>query len=84
VSIHQYHPNFSHVFVIGLGCECAQVSLFDESLIEIDIDKQKYRRYVEILYRQLKSKFQQKKDYNLADDFLHGEYRMKLKQKKNL
>ena len=26
------HPNFSHVFVIGLGCECAQVSLFDESL----------------------------------------------------
>ena len=22
------HPNFSHVFVIGLGCECAQVSLF--------------------------------------------------------
>ena len=26
------HPNFSHVFVIGLGCECAQVTLFDESL----------------------------------------------------
>ena len=26
------HPNFSHVFVIGLGCECAQVSLFDESI----------------------------------------------------
>jgi altronate hydrolase len=26
------HPNFSHVFIIGLGCECAQVSLFDESL----------------------------------------------------
>ena len=26
------HPNFSHVFVIGLGCECAQVSLFDESV----------------------------------------------------
>ena len=26
------HPNFSHVFVIGLGCECAQVSLFDNSL----------------------------------------------------
>ncbi len=26
------HPNFSHVFVIGLGCECAQVSLFNESL----------------------------------------------------
>ena len=26
------HPNFSHVFVIGLGCECAQISLFDNSL----------------------------------------------------
>ena len=26
------HPNFSHVFVIGLGCECAQVSLFNESI----------------------------------------------------
>ena len=26
------HPNFSHVFVIGLGCECAQVSLFVESM----------------------------------------------------
>ena len=26
------HPNFSHVFVIGLGCECAQISLFDESV----------------------------------------------------
>tara|TARA_B100000131_G_scaffold231864_1_gene223686 strand:+ start:498 stop:2003 length:1506 start_codon:yes stop_codon:yes gene_type:complete len=25
------HPNFSHVFVIGLGCECAQVTLFDNS-----------------------------------------------------
>ena len=22
------HPNFSYVFVIGLGCECAQISLF--------------------------------------------------------
>ena len=22
------HPNFSHVFVVGLGCECAQISLF--------------------------------------------------------
>ena len=30
------HPNFSHVFVIGLGCECAQVSLFDESLKKHD------------------------------------------------
>ena len=26
------HPNFSHVFVIGLGCECAQVSLFFDSI----------------------------------------------------
>jgi altronate dehydratase len=25
------HPNFSHVFIIGLGCECAQISLFEES-----------------------------------------------------
>lgn len=24
------HPNFSNVFVIGLGCECAQISLFQE------------------------------------------------------
>jgi altronate hydrolase len=26
------HPNFSHVFVIGLGCESAQVSLFFDSM----------------------------------------------------
>jgi altronate hydrolase len=26
------HPNFSHVFVIGLGCECAQISLFVDSM----------------------------------------------------
>jgi altronate hydrolase len=26
------HPNFSHVFVIGLGCECAQVSLFFDAM----------------------------------------------------
>ena len=26
------HPNFSHVFVIGLGCECAQISLFHDSV----------------------------------------------------
>ena len=26
------HPNFSHVFVIGLGCECAQVNLFSDSM----------------------------------------------------
>ena len=26
------HPNFSHVFIIGLGCECAQVSLFFDSM----------------------------------------------------
>ncbi|MEK9918696.1 MAG: UxaA family hydrolase, partial [Pelagibacteraceae bacterium] len=25
------HPNFSHVFIIGLGCECAQISLFIDS-----------------------------------------------------
>ena len=25
------HPNFSHVFVIGLGCETAQVNIFEKS-----------------------------------------------------
>jgi len=25
------HPNFSYVFVIGLGCECAQISLFQNN-----------------------------------------------------
>ena len=24
------HPNFSKVFVIGLGCECAQISLYKD------------------------------------------------------
>ena len=24
------HPNFSKVFVIGLGCECAQISLYQD------------------------------------------------------
>ncbi len=26
------HPNFSHVFIVGLGCECAQISLFVDSI----------------------------------------------------
>ena len=26
------HPNFSHVFIVGLGCECAQISLFVDSM----------------------------------------------------
>ena len=26
------HPNFSHVFIVGLGCECAQISLFSDSV----------------------------------------------------
>jgi altronate dehydratase len=26
------HPNFSHVFVIGLGCESAQINLFSDSI----------------------------------------------------
>ena len=26
------HPNFSHVFVIGLGCESAQINLFSNSM----------------------------------------------------
>jgi len=59
-----------------------KIHLLDEILLGKYYDKQKYIKYVEILYRQLKSKYLDKKDYNLADDFLHGEYRMKLKQKK--
>ena len=30
------HPNFSKVFVIGLGCECAQISLYKDSDDSID------------------------------------------------
>ena len=26
------HPNFSHIFVIGLGCESAQINLFSDSM----------------------------------------------------
>ena len=26
------HPNFSHVFVLGLGCECAQVNIFKDNV----------------------------------------------------
>ena len=25
------HPNFGKVYVIGLGCECAQISLYNKS-----------------------------------------------------
>ena len=28
------HPNFAKVFVIGLGCECAQISIYEEKDIE--------------------------------------------------
>ena len=34
------HPNFSKVFVIGLGCECAQISLYkqeDDSVVYMNI-----------------------------------------------
>ena len=30
------HPNFSHVFVLGLGCECAQVDLFKDNVKQHD------------------------------------------------
>ena len=30
------HPNFSHVFVLGLGCECAQVSIFKDNVKQHD------------------------------------------------
>jgi len=30
------HPNFSHVFVIGLGCECAQVNIFKDNVKQHD------------------------------------------------
>ena len=26
------HPNFSHVFCIGLGCESAEISMFEKSI----------------------------------------------------
>ena len=36
----KHHPNFSKVFVIGLGCECAQISLYqekDDSVVYMNI-----------------------------------------------
>ena len=36
----KHHPNFSKVFVVGLGCECAQISLYmekDDSIIYMNI-----------------------------------------------
>ena len=35
----KHHPNFGKVFVIGLGCECAQISLYQNDL---DKDKVEY------------------------------------------
>ena len=32
------HPNFGKVYVIGLGCECAQISLYNQSQLEKNID----------------------------------------------
>ena len=32
------HPNFGKVYVIGLGCECAQISLYNKSQLEKNID----------------------------------------------
>ena len=38
----KHHPNFAKVFVIGLGCECAQISLYqdkdhDDSVVYLNI-----------------------------------------------
>ena len=30
------HPNFSKVFVVGLGCECAQISLYEDNNNQIE------------------------------------------------
>jgi altronate dehydratase len=30
------HPNFSHVFILGLGCECAQVNIFKDNVKQHD------------------------------------------------
>ena len=30
VRVFKHHPNFIRVFVIGLGCECAQISLYQD------------------------------------------------------
>ena len=35
----KHHPNFGKVFVVGLGCECAQISLYQNDL---DKDKVEY------------------------------------------
>jgi len=32
------HPNFGKVYVIGLGCECAQISLYNKSQIDKNIE----------------------------------------------
>jgi len=32
------HPNFGKVYVIGLGCECAQISLYNKSQLEKNIE----------------------------------------------
>mgnify|MGYP001334446809 FL=1 len=32
------HPNFGKVYVIGLGCECAQISLYNQNELKNNID----------------------------------------------
>ena len=32
------HPNFAKVYVIGLGCECAQISLYNNGQVNRDIE----------------------------------------------
>ena len=57
------HPNFSRVFVIGLGCECAQISLYknkdqDNSIVYLNIQdeggtKKIINKVCSLIYEQL-------------------------------
>ena len=35
---YKVHPNFAKVYVIGLGCECAQISLYDDNQINSNVE----------------------------------------------
>ena len=38
------HPNFAKVYVIGLGCECAQISLYNNDQINNNVEYLNYSR----------------------------------------
>ncbi len=59
-------------------------AVFDEFNIKDEKDKDNKIKHIEILYRQLKCKFLNNMNYSLSDDFLYGEFRMKLQQKKGI